>query len=314
VTVTSVSVSAGFSVTHDCVSLAAGASCSAQVSFTPAAQGALNGSLSVASSAGSTTVALAGTGERSLVTHYYRSILRRAPDAPGKGFWEAEAARLASLGANVNETWYAMAVFFFNSPEYLGLARDDSGFVADLFNTFFNRPPDPSGLAFWTGQLAAGMPREVVLVSFMLSPEFTSFTEGIFGNTAARAEVDTVMDFYRGLLWRLPDSGGFNHWMGQFRTAQCQGASAVYAQAESISSAFLNGAEYAVRNRTHSQFVGDVYNAFLRRGGDLTGVQYWIDQLATFDMAREEVRQQFIASPEFQARVNAIVAQGCMPP
>ena len=229
-TVSSVSTSTDFAVSHDCASLAPGASCTASVTFTPTAQGSLNGTLTVQSSAGTLLVPLAGTGERSLVTHYYRSILRRAPDAGGKGFWESEAARHASLGANVNETWYAMAVFFFNSPEYLGLARDDAGFVADLFNTFFNRPPDPSGLAFWTGQLAAGMPREVVLVSFMLSPEFVSFAEGIFGSTAARREVDTVGDFYRGLLSRLPDEAGFNFWVTQFRAAQCQNAGAVYAQ------------------------------------------------------------------------------------
>ena len=37
-----------------------------------------------------------------------------------------------------------------------------------------------------------------------------------------RKEIDTVMDFYRGLLGRLPDDGGFDFWLGQFRTAQCR--------------------------------------------------------------------------------------------
>jgi hypothetical protein len=147
----------------------------------------------------------------------------------------------------------------------------------------------------------------------MLSPEFTSFTEGIFGNTAARKEVDTVMDFYRGLLSRLPDPDGFNYWVGRFRTAQCQGAGAVYAQADSISGSFMNGGEYFARNRTNAHFVGDLYNAFLRRGGDLGGVQYWIDQLATGARTRDQVRQQFIASAEFNARVDAIINQGCLP-
>ncbi|MCM2329482.1 MAG: DUF4214 domain-containing protein, partial [Lysobacter sp.] len=81
---------------------------------------------------------------------------------------------------------------------------------------------------------------------------------------------------------------------------------------ESISGSFLNGAEYAARNRTHSQFVGDLYNAFLRRGGDLTGVQYWIDQVASGARTRDQVRQAFIASSEFSGRVGAIIAQGCL--
>jgi hypothetical protein len=58
--------------------------------------------------------------------------------------------------------------------------------------------------------------------------------------------------------------------------------------------------------------VGDLYNAFLRRGGDLGGVRFWIDQLDSGARTRDQERTDFIASPEFTNRVNAIVAQGCM--
>jgi hypothetical protein len=120
-----------------------------------------------------------------------------------------------------------------------------------------------------------------------------------------------VMDFYRGILSRLPDSGGFDYWLGQFRLAQCTGPDAVYAQVEGISNAYMNGPEYAGRGRTHAQFVGDLYNAFLRRGGDLDGVKYWISELATGARTRENVRRAFISTPEFSQRVAAIIAQGC---
>jgi len=60
--------------------------------------------------------------------------------------------------------------------------------------------------------------------------------------------------------------------------------------------------------------VGDLYNAFLRRGGDLAGVQFWINQIASGAQTREQVRTQFKNSSEFQARVNAIIAQGCLAP
>jgi serralysin len=120
------------------------------------------------------------------------------------------------------------------------------------------------------------------------------------------------LDFYRGLLARLPDAGGFTFWVQKFRAAQCQGASAVTAQAEAISSAYALSGEYAARSRTPSQYVGDLYNAFLRRGGDLAGVQYWISQITTGAQTREQVRQQFVASPEFSGRVAAVIAQGCL--
>ena len=310
-TVNSITTSSHFAVTHNCSTLAAGGSCTANVTFTPTAQGSLNGTLTIAATSGTTTMALAGTGEKSLVTHYYHSILRRAPDAGGKSYWEAEAARVQALGVNVNEVWFAMAGSFYSSAEYRALGRDDAGYVTDLYGTFFNRAPDAGGFAEWTGLLAAGMPREVVLASFMFSTEFANFTQAIFGTMSVRREIDTVQDFYRGLLGSLPDDTGFAYWLGLFRTAQCQGGAAVNAQVESISSAFANSAQYNNRGRSNAQYVGDLYNAFLRRGGDLGGVQFWISQIASGANTREQVRQAFVASPEFQGRVAAIIGQGC---
>jgi hypothetical protein len=83
-------------------------------------------------------------------------------------------------------------------------------------------------------------------------------------------------------------------------------------QVNAISSAYITSAEYAARNRTNAQYVGDLYNAFLRRGGDLTGVQFWIGQLDTSAQSREQLRQAFVASTEFQNRVSGILAQGCI--
>ncbi len=311
--VTAVAASPGFAATHGCTTLAAGASCAASVTFTPGMQGTFAGTLTVQTTTGNAMVPLAGTGERSLVTHYYRAILRRDPDTGGKAFWTGEAARVGALGLNPNEVWFALSAAFFTSAEYLAFARDDNGFVTDLYNTFFNRAPDGPGLAFWAGQLASGLPREVALSGFMFSTEFRNFSQAIFGATAVRAEIDTVTDFYRGLLARLPDSAGFTFWLARFRAAQCLGGNAVNAEVESISSLFAGSAEYASRARSNAQFVGDLFNAFLRRGGDLAGVQFWINEIASGARTRESVRQAFVASPEFQSRVAAIIGQGCAP-
>jgi hypothetical protein len=152
----------------------------------------------------------------------------------------------------------------------------------------------------------------VLLVSFMFSTEFAGVTRAIFGDPATRAESDVVMDFYRGLLARLPDDGGFGFWRARFRAAQCIGSSAITAEAEAISSAFALSGEYAARHRDDAQYVGDLYNAMLRRGGDLPGVQFWIARLSSAAMTREQVRRAFVASPEFQGRVQAVIAAGCM--
>ena len=308
----SLSVSTAFVLAHDCASLAAGGSCHADVAFAPTLEGPAAGALTIAGASATVTVSLAGTGERSLVTHYYRSILQRTPDASGKAYWEGEATRLRALGADVNEAWHAMATSFFASDEYRLLARDDAGYVTDLYATFFNRAPEAGGRDYWIGLLGQGLPREAMLASFMFSTEFRSFTRTIFGDTAARPEVNVVMDFYRAFLARLPDDEGFRHWVGRFRAAQCAGSSAVNTEAASISRAFLASGEYTARARSNAQFVSDLYNAFMRRGGDLDGVRYWLGQLAAPGATRESLRTSFAASAEFQARVQAVIDAGCL--
>ncbi|HET9650925.1 MAG TPA: DUF4214 domain-containing protein, partial [Usitatibacter sp.] len=314
VTVSSIGIdNAVFAQTSTCTVIAAGSNCRIDVTFTPTAAGATSATLAIATSAGNINIPLAGTGSASLAVHYYRSILGREPDAVGLAFWDSEAARLAALGADPREVYYVMANFFFNSPEYLAANKTDEQFVTDLYETFFNRAPDAGGLAFWTGQITAGTPRYVVLLFFMFSPEFQSFSTGIFGNAQARPEVNMVMDFFRGFLNRLPDTAAFNFWVGQLRTAQCQGANSVYNAVNVVSLLFLSSAEYTARARDNTQFVTDLYNAILRRGGEAPGVQFWVDQLNTAAQDRNSVRLQFILGPEFAARVNAVVTAGCMP-
>jgi hypothetical protein len=62
VSVNSISASTSFAVTHNCTSLNPATSCTASVTFTPAARGTLTGILSVASNAGAGTATLSGTG------------------------------------------------------------------------------------------------------------------------------------------------------------------------------------------------------------------------------------------------------------
>lgn len=252
------------------------------------------------------------TGITNLIEHYYRAILNRASDAGGLAFWQSEISRLQALGVDIQEVFRVMAGWFFTSPEYLSRNTNDSQYVTDLYRTFFNRSPDSSGLNFWTGQLALGMPRSIVLFSFLFSPEFGSYMRASLGDTGSRGEVYGVVDFYRGFLNRLPDTGGFNYWITRFRTAQCQGAASVNAEVNSISTQFLSSAEYIGRNRTHRDYVADLYYAFLRRGGELSGFNYWVSQLTSGTLSREQVRISFFRSPEFQNRVREIINGGCL--
>ena len=270
--------------------------------------GACTVSMTASKSVTATFSTAAATGT-SLVPHFYRTILRREPDASGQGFWDSELSRMTSLGVGASEVWFAMSGTFFSSAEYAALQRDDAGFVRDLYNSFLDRSADTSGVAYWTSLVAQGMPREILIANFMFSTEFATKAGG--GAKSARIEVDVVLDFYRGLLGRLPDSGGFSYWLGKFRTAQCSGAAAVSAQAEAISASFANSGEAAGRGRSNAQYVADLYNAFLRRGGDLAGVRYWIQELDRGARSRDDVRRAFLASPEFSGRLQQVLAAGC---
>jgi uncharacterized protein DUF4214/BNR repeat protein/HYDIN/CFA65/VesB family protein len=313
VTVNGISATGPFAQTNDCATVASGGSCTVVVTFSPVTAGLASGSISVAFAGTGSPVSatLSASAAFSLVEHYYQAILGRPSDPTGKAFWEGEAVRMQNLGVDVKEAYMVMAGYFFNSAEYANRNRNDAEYVADLYNTFFSRAPDDGGLNYWTSQIAAGLPRSIVMYGFLFSPEFNNYMTGLFGNTSSRAEVYAVVDFYRGILNRLPDTGGINSWLAQFRSAQCAGAGQVYAAVDQISSSFIYGGEYVGRNRSNAEYVGDLYYAFLRRGGDLAGVNYWINQLNSGAETREQLRRDFINTPEFNGRVNAIIAQGC---
>ena len=110
-----------------------------------------------------------------LITHYYTSILGRAPDPTGLAFWQGLIAERQAAGVDVKPVFRDMANFFFNSPEYLGNNTSDTQFITDLYRTFFQREPDADGLTFWQGELAAGKSRNDVMADFLYSQEFTDF-------------------------------------------------------------------------------------------------------------------------------------------
>ncbi len=249
--------------------------------------------------------------EQTLIERYYQAILGRASDANGLAFWTNEVNRARNMGLDIKDVFRVMANVFFTSTEYLNRATSNTQYVTDLYRTFFNRDPNSSELATQTQSLTDGLPRSVVLFDLLFSSEFSSAMQSLFGDTTARSEAAAVGDFYRGFLNRLPDDAGFAFWLGRFRTAQCTNATAVRTEAESISSQFLVGAEYTNRQRNNRDFIADLYYAFLRRGGDLGGFNYWVNRLNS--ATRDQVRQAFVNSTEFQTRVSQIISQGCFP-
>ena len=87
---------------------------------------------------------------------------------------------------------------------------------------------------------------------------------------------------------------------------------AVYAEVKSISDQFATSTEYLGRNRSNQGYISDLYYAFLQRGGDLAGLNFWVSQLDASLKTRQQLRQEFIAFPEFQDRVQQINSETCL--
>jgi hypothetical protein len=102
------------------------------------------------------------------------------PDPSGAAFWPAEVARMSQQGVSASEVFYSMAAAFFAADEYRYRNTSNAQYVNDLYRTFFDRDPDPAGMGFWVGELAAGKPRGAVLNDFLFSAEFAGFMGVIF--------------------------------------------------------------------------------------------------------------------------------------
>jgi hypothetical protein len=243
---------------------------------------------------------------------YYQRILNRLPDDEGSRWWRTGIGQLTSQGVSLNEGFLALAKNFYNSPEYLDGEKSNEDYLTDLYRTFFNRDPDPDGFAFWLGYLNGGLTRNGVMYSFAYSPEFRQLLEETFGSALARPEADLVNDCYRGIMARFPEVAGFRFWVTTMRNAQCAGLDYVKSVSRQLALDFFNSAEYAARNRDSSGYVEDLYDAIMRRGPEPEGFNFWVGVIENKALTRQQLLDQFINSGEFQARVQNVIAAGCM--
>lgn len=138
-------------------------------------------------------VVTAFTGSEEAVTNVapivglYFAAFGRVPDATGLQYWvtaQRNGMDLAEIGKA-----------FTQSEEFAQSAqRSDTSFLAELYQNALGRAPDASGLAYWSAQLASGIPRDQVLSSISTSVE---------GSATVGVKAQVVLA-YNGLLGRTP--------------------------------------------------------------------------------------------------------------
>ncbi len=216
------------------------------------------------------------------IARLYRAVFLREGAPADLAYWSRQRA----LGASIVE----VAGEFVAAPEFVNRYGQlgDGDFVRLVYRNVLDREPDDGGLAFWTGQLAAGMSRAEMVVGFSDSAELINKLDTAPLSTAEAAQ---IWRLYQAFFLRSADQSGFDYWYIRYWNGTALTA---------VSDAFAGSQEFVNRYGTLSdeQFIAQVYRNVLNREPDGAGRAFWLAQLAG-GMTRGEMMIGFSDSPEF---------------
>ncbi|MEE9396494.1 MAG: DUF4214 domain-containing protein [Methylococcales bacterium] len=202
----------------------------------------------------------------------------------------------SSLNVMQTNSGAKVAFDLLQSQEFVILQLSDSDFIYTLYETLFDRSPDQDELNAWTQELEFGKLREMVVYDFLRNQEFDYLVSSF--DVVAFSEDDNaifqmksfVQRFYKLVLDREPDIGGFNYWTSQLIDDGEAGGD--------IAKRFFQSAEFINRQTADSEFLEIVYRSFFDREADSEGKQYWLDELS-FGASRSDIINGFIRSQEY---------------
>ncbi len=113
-----------------------------------------------------------------------------------------------------------------------------------------------------------------------------------------------IKDFYQGALGRQPNSTELSNWTTVLTQAQARGVRSLIGATQDLGNTLFTSTEYTNLNTTDTQFVTDLYEAFLQRAPDTPGLNHWVSQVPI--NGRGNVRLAFAVSPEFAQNVTAV--------
>jgi hypothetical protein len=234
------------------------------------------------------------------VYRIYEATLGHAPDPDGLAYW----THLLGSGAL---SLQGVADAFVSSPEFQNTYGNvtDSAFVTLLYNNVLHRAPDPDGLSYWVGDLANGLSRSQVVLSFSEGGEDIANTapavqQGLWVQDTGAAEVARLYD---AVLGRLPDASGETYWThlldsGALTLQQATEAFVATPEFTSVYGALDNTA-----------FVNQLYENTLHRAPDPAGAAYWVGDLAA-GLSRAVIVESFSEGAEHVANTAAHINQG----
>lgn len=242
------------------------------------------------------------------VYRLYRATLDRAADPNGLLAW---ADHLVGGTRSLTQVTAGFVGSIEFQTTYANL--DSNGFTTLLYANVLDRTPNTAELNAWANLLNAGTrTREQVVMGFSESAEFKQKTEAetlMHSHEGLKMDImDDVFRLFQAVLDRAPDQVGFHGWANRL----VEGKSF-----SSVITGFVNSAEFqATYGHTDNRaFVSLLYANVLERLPDATGLNTWVNGLASGRHSRESVVQGFVQSPEFIASTaphlkSWVIAQG----
>ncbi|WP_159453180.1 DUF4214 domain-containing protein [Aquimixticola soesokkakensis] len=190
------------------------------------------------------------------------------------------------------------------SGDGISLGDGHHAAVYRIYQAVLNRSPNLAGLDYWAEQLGSGKTTySAVVNSFMQSGEFTAKYGGV-------SNEDFVKLLYQNVIHRTPQQSGLDYWTDQLDNETLSRASVVskFAEsAENIGNTFHEayGTTSGLRVTDALDDVFRIYQAALGRTPDISGIEYWAQQIAQGGSALQ-VSNQFTSSAEFSAKYGAM--------
>lgn len=118
-----------------------------------------------------------------------------------------------------------------------------------------------------------------------------------YGSSAEGTTRNLIVFYYSSILARSPDQGGLDAWILELNRLTTLGIS-VQEGFILLAKIFLNSPEYLGFNKTHSEYIVDLYTTFFMRVPSPAELNYWTTRL-TDGVTRNTVMNFFVFSPEF---------------
>jgi len=235
------------------------------------------------------------------VTNLYYGALQRDPTSQELA---DKVNQLASAGAQSQAqlltTASQIARSLFTATSYeTSPYRSDTQYVSDLYYAYLQRGADDGGLGYWVWAMGSNG-RENVCNAFEASGEFQTLVANLYGTAASDNERTEhfVNNFYLGAYGRSATATELQQQRDALNAAAAQSQTAVQTQAETFGRSLFTG-QVNDASLSDTQYVTNLYEAFLQRGPDAGGLGYWSGQ-ASVGTGRQNVLNAFAVCSAFR--------------